>query len=153
VVSAAIAALKQGAPVICDSRMVCEGILQRQLPSGNAVRCILDASSSTPSPGSPVTTRSAAAMEAMASELGGTVVAIGNAPTALFRLLELLDEGVPQPAAIFAFPVGFIGAAEAKAALAENNRGVPYITLHGRRGGSALAAAAINALIAMDRAA
>jgi precorrin-8X/cobalt-precorrin-8 methylmutase len=96
-------------------------------------------------------TRSAAAVELWRTRVGAAVVAIGNAPTALFRLLELLDEGWPRPAAILAFPVGFVGAAEAKAELAAHPRGVPYLTLRGRRGGSALAAAAVNALARTER--
>jgi precorrin isomerase len=126
--------------------MVAEGVTRKRLPANNAVICTLNA------PGVPElaqkvgNTRSAAALELWRSHIEGAVVAIGNAPTALFRLLELLDEGMPKPALILGFPVGFVGAAESKAALAADSRGVPFITLRGRRGGSAIAAAAINAL-------
>ena len=143
-------ALAAGAPILCDARMVAEGITRSRLPVENAIVCTLQ------NPEVPAlaqrlgNTRSAAALELWRSQLGGAVVAIGNAPTALFRLLELLDEGAPKPALILGFPVGFVGAAESKAALAADSRGVPFITLHGRRGGSAMAAAAVNAL-AMER--
>lgn len=139
-------ALAAGAPILCDARMVAEGITRSRLPAGNAVLCSLG------DPTVPMiakrigNTRSAAALELWKPHLAGAVVAIGNAPTALFRLLEMLDEGAPKPALILGFPVGFIGAAESKAALAENSRGVPYVALKGRRGGSAMTAAAVNAL-------
>lgn len=139
-------ALAAGAPILCDARMVAEGITRNRLPAGNAVLCSLG------DPTVPMiakrigNTRSAAALELWKPHLAGAVVAIGNAPTALFRLLEMLDEGAPKPALILGFPVGFIGAAESKAALAENSRGVPYVALKGRRGGSAMTAAAVNAL-------
>lgn len=139
-------ALENGAPILCDSRMVAEGVTRRRLPANNSVICTLN----NPEVGAIAqkiqNTRSAAALELWRSHLEGAVVAIGNAPTALFRLLEMLDEGVPKPALILGFPVGFVGAAESKAALAENSRGVPFLTIHGRRGGSAMAAAAVNAL-------
>ena len=139
-------ALAAGAPILCDARMAAEGITRSRLPAGNAVLCSLG------DPTVPMiakrigNTRSAAALELWKPHLAGAVVAIGNAPTALFRLLEMLDEGAPKPALILGFSVGFIGAAESKAALAENSRGVPYVALKGRRGGSAMTAAAVNAL-------
>lgn len=139
-------ALKNGAPILCDSRMVAEGITRRRLPAKNSVICTLNDPEVLAIAQKIQNTRSAAALELWRSHLEGAVVAIGNAPTALFRLLEMLDEGVPKPALILGFPVGFVGAAESKAALAENSRGVPFLTIHGRRGGSAMAAAAVNAL-------
>jgi len=143
--AAARAALVAGAPVLCDSRMVAEGVTRARLPAANAVICTL----ATPKvPGMAArlgTTRSAAALELWRPHLAGAVVAIGNAPTALFRLLEMLDEGAPPPAAIIGMPVGFVGAAESKLALAQDGR-VPFATILGRRGGSAMAAAAVNAL-------
>ena len=146
--SAGSAALARGAPVLCDARMVVAGIAQNRLPRANAVLCRLDGVASGAS--APLAmTRSAAAVELWRGDLDGAVVAIGNAPTALFRLIELMAEGAPKPAAIFAFPVGFVGAAEAKEALIATGE-VPFMTLRGRRGGSALAAAAINALAAGD---
>jgi len=140
------AALSSGAPVLADCRMVADGVTPARLPAGNDVICTLD------DPEVPAlarhlgTTRSAAAVELWRDHMSGAVVAIGNAPTALYRLLELLAEGAPRPAAILAFPVGFVGAAESKKALIEADLTVPYLTLRGRRGGSALAAAAVNAL-------
>jgi len=139
-------ALRNGAPILCDSRMVAEGITRRRLPANNSVICTLKDSEVLAIAQKIQNTRSAAALELWRSHLEGAVVAIGNAPTALFRLLEMLDEGVPKPALILGFPVGFVGAAESKAALAENSRGVPFLTIQGRRGGSAMAAAAVNAL-------
>jgi precorrin-8X/cobalt-precorrin-8 methylmutase len=139
-------ALAAGAPVLCDSRMVAMGITPTRLPAANRILCMLD------DPGLPElarrlgNTRSAAAVDLWLPLLGGAVVAIGNAPTALFRLLELLDAGAPRPALILGLPVGFVGAAESKAALAENSRGVPFVVVRGRRGGSAMAGAAVNAL-------
>ncbi|HYM03047.1 MAG TPA: precorrin-8X methylmutase [Stellaceae bacterium] len=144
-VGKARAALLLGAPVLCDSRMVAEGVIRRRLPASNEVICTLDQACAG------TTTRSAAAVDLWRPRLGGAVVAIGNAPTALFRLLELIDGGAPKPAAILGFPVGFVGAAESKALLAEGRHGVPFLTLLGRRGGSALAAAAVNALAQAER--
>jgi precorrin-8X/cobalt-precorrin-8 methylmutase len=144
-VRAGIAALEAGAPILCDSRMVANGITRARLPRGNAVICTLDAPET---PGLAVrhgTTRTAAALELWRDHLKGAVVAIGNAPTALFRLLELLDEGVPAPACIIGMPVGFVGAAEAKDALMADGR-VPYLCIRGRKGGSAMTAATVNAL-------
>jgi precorrin isomerase len=140
------AALAAGAPILCDCRMVAEGITRRRLSANNQVICTLNAPQVLKIAQDLGTTRSAAALELWRSHLEGAVVAIGNAPTALFRLLEMLDQGVPKPALILGFPVGFVGAAESKAALAEDSRNVPFLTLHGRRGGSAIAAAAVNAL-------
>jgi precorrin-8X/cobalt-precorrin-8 methylmutase len=139
-------ALAAGAAVLCDSAMVAAGIIRAGLPARNAVICTLDAESATARAEAEQTTRSAAAVALWRPHLGGAVAAIGNAPTALFRLLEELDSGAPKPALILGFPVGFVGAAEAKAELAARPRGAPFVTLHGRRGGSALAAAAVNAL-------
>ena len=139
-------ALAIGAPILCDAQMVANGVTRRRLPADNQVICPLNDSTVPEIARSINNTRSAAALELWKPMLGGAVVAIGNAPTALFRLLELLDEGAPKPALILGFPVGFVGAAESKIELAANSRGVPYITLHGRRGGSAIAAAAVNAL-------
>ena len=139
-------ALINGAPILCDAQMVANGVTRQRLPANNAVICTLN-DPQVPTIAQQIqNTRSAAALELWKPYLEGAVVAIGNAPTALFRLLELLDDGAPKPALILGFPVGFVGAAESKAALAANSRGVPFLTLHGRRGGSAMAAAAVNAL-------
>ncbi len=143
--STAIAALQGGAPILCDARMVDHGITRARLPSTNRVICTLDDPSVPALAVELGTTRSAAAMELWRPHLAGAVVAIGNAPTSLFRLLEMLDEGAPKPAAIIGIPVGFVGAAESKEALAQDGR-VPFLVVHGRRGGSAMAAAAVNAL-------
>jgi precorrin isomerase len=139
-------ALAQGAPILCDAQMVAYGVTRKRLPANNLVLCTLNDPKVPALAQQLSNTRSAAALELWRPHLAGAVVAIGNAPTALFRLLELLDEGAPQPALILGFPVGFVGATESKAALAQNSRGIPFLTLHGRRGGSALAAAAINAI-------
>ena len=138
--------LANGAPIICDAQMVANGVTRSRLPVNNEVICTLKHPDTPPRAKEIGNTRSAAAIDFWLPQLEGAVVAIGNAPTALFRLLELLDEGAPKPALILGFPVGFVGAAESKAELAANSRGVPFITLHGRRGGSAIAAAAVNAL-------
>jgi precorrin-8X/cobalt-precorrin-8 methylmutase len=138
-------ALARGAAMLCDSPMVAQGI-QRHRLTGSSILCTLDDAETAARAAAEQTTRSAAAVAAWRPHLQGAVVAIGNAPTALFRLLEELDSGAPRPALILGFPVGFIGAAEAKAELAADPRGVPFVTLRGRRGGSALAAAAVNAL-------
>ena len=146
VATAGRAALTAGAPIITDAMMVAHGVTRTRLPAANEVLCTLrdpDVEQLAEDLG---TTRSAAAMELWRPRMGGAVVAIGNAPTSLFRLLEMLDEGAPRPAAIIGIPVGFVGAAESKAALAGNPRGVPWITVHGRRGGSAIVAAALNAM-------
>jgi precorrin-8X/cobalt-precorrin-8 methylmutase len=146
VVRAGRAALAAGAPVLADAQMVASGIMAGRLPAANRVLCTL-ADGSVPGLARELeTTRSAAALDLWLPHLGGAVVAIGNAPTALFRLLELIDAGAPRPAAILGFPVGFVGAAESKDELAANPRGIPFITVRGRRGGSAMASAAVNAL-------
>ena len=139
-------ALIAGAPILCDSQMVANGITRKRLPINNEIICTLNQPEISEIAQRINNTRSAAAVDLWKPRLAGAVVAIGNAPTALYRLLELLDEGAPKPALILGFPVGFVGAAESKAELASNSRGVPFITLHGRRGGSAIAAAAVNAL-------
>jgi precorrin-8X/cobalt-precorrin-8 methylmutase len=141
-------ALRAGAPVICDCEMVRAGIITARLPASNDLLCTLNDPRTPERARSLGTTRSAAAVDLWDDRLAGAVVAIGNAPTALFRLLERLDAGAPRPALILAFPVGFVGAAESKAELAANPRGIPFVALRGRRGGSALAAAAVNALCA-----
>jgi precorrin-8X/cobalt-precorrin-8 methylmutase len=139
-------ALAGGAAILCDSQMVANGITKARLPKNNPIICTLNHPEVTELARQINNTRSAAALELWRPRLAGAVVAIGNAPTALFRLLELLDQNVDKPALILGFPVGFVGAAESKIELATNSRGVPFITLHGRRGGSAIAAAAVNAL-------
>jgi len=139
-------ALAGGAAILCDSQMVANGITKARLPKDNPIICTLNHPEVTELARQINNTRSAAALELWRPRLAGAVVAIGNAPTALFRLLELLDQNVDKPALILGFPVGFVGAAESKTELATNSRGVPFITLHGRRGGSAIAAAAVNAL-------
>ncbi|MFO0998036.1 MAG: precorrin-8X methylmutase [Alphaproteobacteria bacterium] len=144
VASRAKAALEQGATVLVDTPMAAQGITAEA--GRGRVICAYAEPEAAAIASAQKCTRAAAAVECWGPRLEGAVVAIGNAPTALFRLLELLDQGIPQPAAILAFPVGFVGAAESKAELAHNSRGVPFLTLLGRRGGSAMAAAAINAL-------
>ena len=145
-VAAARAALAHGAPILCDSEMVAHGVTRARLPAGNAVVCTLRDAGVPALAEKLGTTRSAAALELWVERLAGAVVAIGNAPTALFHLLEMLDKGAPKPAAILGIPVGFVGAAESKDALAADSRGVPYLIVRGRMGGSAMAAAAVNAL-------
>ncbi|MBC1192439.1 MULTISPECIES: precorrin-8X methylmutase [Microcystis] len=139
-------ALAGGAAILCDSQMVANGITKARLPKNNPIICTLNHPEVTELARQINNTRSAAALELWRPHLAGAVVAIGNAPTALFHLLELLDQNVDKPALILGFPVGFVGAAESKIELATNSRGAPFITLHGRRGGSAIAAAAVNAL-------
>ncbi|MCO4317673.1 precorrin-8X methylmutase [Phyllobacterium sp. 21LDTY02-6] len=139
-------ALLRGAPILCDARMVSEGVTRARLPAANEVICTLGEASVPELARKIGNTRSAAALELWRPRLAGSVVAFGNAPTALFRLLEMIAEGAPKPALILGFPVGFVGAAESKQALAENDFGIPYVVVHGRRGGSAMAAAAVNAL-------
>lgn len=146
VVTKGRAALRAGAPILCDAKMIASGITRARLPADNTIMCTLTAPEVPDLAASMGTTRSAAALELWRPYLDGAVIAIGNAPTALFRLLEILDEGTPKPAVIIGVPVGFVGAAESKRELARNPRGVPYLTLHGRRGGSAMAVAAINAI-------
>ena len=145
-VEAARAALANGAPILCDAEMVAHGITRARLPARNDVICTLRDARVPALADRLATTRSAAALELWAERLAGAVVAIGNAPTALFRLLELIDAGAPKPAAILGMPVGFVGAAESKDALASDSRGVPFLIVRGRLGGSAMAAAAVNAL-------
>ena len=141
---AAREALRAGAPLFCDARMVAEGVTRARLPAHNEVICTLADPSTSELAAKLGTTRAAAAVEFWLPRLAGSVVAIGNAPTALFRLLEAVDAGAPRPAAIIGMPVGFVGAAESKAALLES--GLPAIVMRGRKGGSAMAAAAVNAL-------
>ncbi|TYL49553.1 precorrin-8X methylmutase [Nocardioides sp. BGMRC 2183] len=144
------AALAAGAPVLCDARMVAMGVTASRLPAGNAVHCFLTEPEVPGLAAQWATTRTAAAVSLWEPYLAGSVVAIGNAPTALFHLLEMLIDGAPRPAAIIGCPVGFIGAAESKQALvdlaAEHGIDVPYVTVRGRRGGSAMASSAVNAL-------
>jgi precorrin-8X/cobalt-precorrin-8 methylmutase len=146
VIPAARQALEAGAAIICDSEMVSHGVTRARLPANNAVICTLRDPTVPALAEKLGTTRSAAALELWRDRLEGAIVAIGNAPTALFRLLEMLDEGAPRPAAILGIPVGFVGAAESKEALIANSRGVPFIAVRGRVGGSAMTAAAVNGL-------
>jgi len=144
--AAACEALAAGAPILCDTSMVAAGITRARLPAANAVICTL------PDPRVPAlaaelgTTRTAASLELWREHLAGALVVVGNAPTALFRLLELVAGGAPRPAGVIGVPVGFIGAAESKVALAADPSGLEHLVVHGRRGGSAIAAAAVNAL-------
>ena len=144
VVAAAREALLAGAPVLCDAQMVASGITRRRLPADNEIVCTLSDPRVPALAAELGTTRSAAALDLWGDRLGGAVVAVGNAPTALFRLLELLAAGAPRPAAVLGLPVGFVGAVESKVALAAS--GLPYLVVHGRRGGSAMAVAAVNAI-------
>ncbi|MFI9404978.1 precorrin-8X methylmutase [Nocardia sp. NPDC052316] len=145
VVAAARAALRAGAPILCDANMVASGVTRKRLPADNAVICTLTDPRVPELAARMGNTRSAAALELWREHLDGAVVAIGNAPTALFHLLDLLDAGAPRPAAVIGIPVGFIGAAESKEALIEFG-GVEYLTVRGRRGGSAITASALNAI-------
>jgi precorrin-8X/cobalt-precorrin-8 methylmutase len=145
-VTAARGALAAGAPILCDAEMVAHGITRARLPAGNEVICTLNDPRVPDLAKMLDTTRSAAALDLWGDRLAGAVVAIGNAPTALFRLLDLIDSGAPRPAAILGIPVGFVGAAESKDALAADPRGVPFLIVRGRTGGSAMTAAAVNAL-------
>ena len=145
-VTSARAALAKGAPIFCDAEMVAHGVTRVRLPTGNDVICTLR-DPRTPQLAKDLnTTRSAAALELWRERLEGALVAIGNAPTALFHLLEMIAAGGPKPAAIIGMPVGFVGAAESKEALAESALGIPYAIVRGRLGGSAMTAAAINSL-------
>ncbi|WP_175410540.1 precorrin-8X methylmutase [Streptomyces sp. TRM64462] len=146
VVSRARAALRSGAPILCDAQMVASGVTRKRLPADNDVICTLSDPSVPDLAAELGTTRSAAALELWRDRLEGSVVAIGNAPTALFHLLEMIAKGAPRPAAVLGIPVGFIGAAESKDALADSELGLDHIVVRGRRGGSAMAAAAINAI-------
>ena len=145
-VAAARAALKRNAPILCDCQMVAYGITRARLPAKNEVICTLRDPRTADLAAKLATTRSAAALELWRDKLRGALVAVGNAPTALFRLLEMLEAGAAMPAAIIGIPVGFVGAAESKEALAANSQGVPYLMVRGRMGGSAMTAAAVNAL-------
>ncbi|MEM9681845.1 MAG: precorrin-8X methylmutase [Pseudomonadota bacterium] len=145
-VAAARDALRGGATILCDTEMVAQGVTRARLPAGNAVVCTLRDARTPALALECGNTRSAAALELWGDRLEGAVVAIGNAPTALFHLIDMLSGGAPRPAAIIGMPVGFVGAAESKGALAQSALGVPYATVHGRLGGSAMAAAAVNAL-------
>jgi precorrin-8X/cobalt-precorrin-8 methylmutase len=149
VVESGRAALEAGAPILCDAQMIASGVTRRRLPAGNEVLCTLSDPSVPGLAERMGTTRSAAALELWRDKLPGSVVAIGNAPTALFRLLEILEEGVGAPAAIIGVPVGFVGAVESKVELAKRAP-APYLVVHGRRGGSAMAVAAINALASAE---
>ncbi|MEE1790793.1 precorrin-8X methylmutase [Streptomyces sp. BE308] len=139
-------ALRSGAPILCDVAMVASGVTRKRLPAGNDVVCTLSDPSVPELAAKMGTTRSAAALELWRDRMEGAVVAVGNAPTALFRLLEMIEEGAPRPAAVIGVPVGFIGAAESKEALAAHPSGLEHLIVRGRRGGSAIAAAAINAI-------
>jgi precorrin-8X/cobalt-precorrin-8 methylmutase len=145
-VAAARGALRAGATIWCDSMMVANGITRGRLPADNPVRCTLHDDGVAEDALAAATTRSAAAIDRWVDGLEGSVAVIGNAPTSLFRLLELVLDGAPRPSAILGLPVGFVGAAESKEALATIPHGIPYLTVHGRRGGSAMAVAALNAL-------
>ncbi len=145
-VSAGREALMRGAPILCDAEMVAHGVTRARLPADNAVICTLRDTRTADLAAKMGNTRSAAALELWRDRLAGAVVAIGNAPTALFHLLDMLAAGAPKPAAIIGMPVGFVGAAESKEALAEGNHGVPFAVVRGRLGGSAMTAAAVNAL-------
>lgn len=150
-VEAGIDAIASGKAIMCDAEMVASGVIRQRLPQLNAVSCTLNDPRTREIAEAIGNTRSAAAVELWQDRLEGAVVAIGNAPTALFHLLELIDAGAPAPALIIGLPVGFVGAAESKAELVADPRGIPYITLTGRMGGSALAAAAVNAIAGLAR--
>lgn len=139
-------AIATGRPIVCDVRMVAEGVIKRNLQADNHVLCGLNEQSTSAYAKANKTTRSAAGIEVLKSHISESVVAIGNAPTALFHLLEQIEVGFPKPAIILGFPVGFVGAVQSKAALITNQNNIPFIALKGRRGGSAFAAAAVNAL-------
>lgn len=145
-VDAARDALASGAMIFTDAKMIAAGITRRRLPKDNEIRCLLDDPRTADLARAWRTTRSAAAVSLWGPGLDRAVVAIGNAPTALFHLLELIADGGPRPAAIIGIPVGFVGSAESKRALVANPWGIPYLVVHGRRGGSALCASALNAL-------
>ncbi|MFD9717861.1 precorrin-8X methylmutase [Streptomyces sp. NPDC059076] len=146
VVAQARAALRAGAPILCDVAMVASGVTRKRLPADNEVICTLSDPTVPALAAELGTTRSAAALELWRERMEGAVVAVGNAPTALFRLLEMIEEGAPRPAAIIGVPVGFVGAAESKDALADHPSGLEHLVIRGRRGGSAMAAAALNAI-------
>ncbi|MBB4663748.1 precorrin-8X methylmutase [Conexibacter arvalis] len=144
--AAAEGALRAGAPILCDTMMVASGITRKRLPADNEVVCTLNDERVPELARELGTTRSAAAMELWRERLAGSLVVIGNAPTSLFRLLELVEAGAPRPAAVIGVPVGFVGAAESKVALAEHESRLEHLVVHGRRGGSAIACGAVNAL-------
>jgi precorrin-8X/cobalt-precorrin-8 methylmutase len=146
VVAATHAALVAGAPILCDSSMVAAGITAARLPAGNEVVSLVADPRAAELAQRSGNTRSAAGVELWADRLAGAVVAIGNAPTALFRLLELVDDGVPGPVSVLGGPVGFVGSAQSKQELIDRPRGMEYLVVQGRRGGSAMAAAAVNAI-------
>ena len=146
VVAATYAALAAGAPILCDSSMVAAGITAARLPAGNEVVSLVADPRAAGLARRRETTRSAAGVELWADRFGGAVLAIGNAPTALFRLLELVDEGAAAPVAVLGGPVGFVGSTQSKQELIDNPRGMEYLMVLGRRGGSAMAAAAVNAI-------
>lgn len=146
VVTATHAALAAGAPILCDASMVAAGITAARLPAGNEVVSLVTDPRAAELAARRDTTRSAAGVELWADKMGGAVLAIGNAPTALFRLLELIDDGVPAPVAVLGGPVGFVGSDQSKQELIDNPRGMDYLVVRGRRGGSAMAAAAVNAI-------
>ncbi len=145
-VAAARNALVGGAPILCDTEMVARGVTRSRLPADNAVVCTIGEAEVAGLAAEIGNTRSAAALHLWGAQLDGALVAIGNAPSALFHLLEMLDDGAPRPAAIIGMPVGFVGAAESKDALAAHDAGIPFAIVRGRLGGSAMTAAAINAL-------
>jgi precorrin-8X/cobalt-precorrin-8 methylmutase len=145
-IAAAHRALRSGAPVLCDAEMVASGITRRFLPAGNEVVCTLNDPRVPDLAAAQGTTRSAAALDLWREHLDGAVVAIGNAPTALFRLLEMIEAGAPRPAVVLGLPVGFVGAMESKAALAGHPARLEHVVVHGRRGGSAMTVGAVNAL-------
>ncbi|MFF9677455.1 precorrin-8X methylmutase [Streptomyces eurythermus] len=146
VVTRAREALRAGAPILCDVQMVASGVTRKRLPAANDVLCTLSDPAVPELAAKLGTTRSAAALELWRDRMEGAVVAVGNAPTALFRLLEMIEEGAPRPAAVIGVPVGFVGAAESKDALAAHPSGLEHLVVRGRRGGSAIAAAALNAI-------
>ena len=146
VVAATHAALSDGAPILCDSSMVAAGITAVRLPAANEVVSLVADPRAADLAQRRDTTRSAAGVELWADRMGGAVLAIGNAPTALFRLLELIDDGMPAPVSVLGGPVGFVGSAQSKQELIDNSRGMHYLVVQGRRGGSAMAAAAVNAI-------
>lgn len=150
VVSAARSALRHGAPILCDAAMVASGVTRRRLPADNEVLCTLGDRRVPDLAEREHTTRSAAALELWRDRLDGAVVAVGNAPTALFRLLEMVEHGAGKPAAVLGLPVGFIGAAESKDELSRHASGLEHLVVRGRRGGSAMAVAAINAIASED---
>ncbi|MFB8000938.1 precorrin-8X methylmutase [Nocardia sp. NPDC056000] len=145
VVNAARTAMRAGAPILCDANMVASGVTRKRLPADNEVLCLLGDPRVPGLAAELGNTRSVAALELLRDRMNGAVIAIGNAPTALFHLLDMLDSGAPKPAAVIGIPVGFIGAAESKQALAEYGD-IEFLTVRGRRGGSAMTAAALNAI-------